>query len=241
MAISGETIDYGPCAFMDKYHPKTVFSSIDHNGRYAYGNQAAIAQWNLSRFAETLLPLIDPDTDKAVSLAMEVIEPFISQFDAWFVDGMRLKIGLASVEENDVDLIKRLLAAMQEGEADFTLTFRRLALAAESPGDAGPLRELFSQAAGIDGWLSQWRERLARDPQTPTERAADMRRVNPAFIPRNHRVEAALSAASERGDLSPFRQLSEILQRPYDDQPEVADFSLPPEPSDRVFQTFCGT
>ena len=241
MAISGETIDYGPCAFMDKYHPKTVFSSIDHNGRYAYANQAAIAQWNLARFAETLLPLIDPDTDKAVSLAMEVIEPFIARFDARFVEGMRRKIGLASAEESDVDLIKRLLATMQEGEADFTLTFRRLALAAESADEPGPLRELFSQTSGIDGWLSDWRQRLMRDPQSAAERAASMRRVNPAFIPRNHRVEAALNAASDRGELEPFRRLLEILQRPYDDQPDVAEYGQPPEPSERVLQTFCGT
>ena len=241
MAISGETIDYGPCAFMDRYHPKTVFSSIDHNGRYAYANQAAIAQWNLARFAETLLPLIDPDTDKAVSLAMEVIEPFIARFDARFVEGMRRKIGLASAEESDVDLIKRLLATMQEGEADFTLTFRRLALAAESADEPGPLRELFSQTSGIDGWLSDWRQRLMRDPQSAAERAASMRRVNPAFIPRNHRVEAALNAASDRGELEPFRRLLEILQRPYDDQPDVAEYGQPPEPSERVLQTFCGT
>ena len=241
MAISGETIDYGPCAFMDKFNPKTVFSSIDHNGRYAYANQPVIAQWNLARLAETLLPLIDPDTDKAVRLAMEIIDPFITRFDGWFIEGLSRKIGLSSVEEGDVDLVKRLLATMQEGEADFTLTFRRLALAAERPVELAPLRELFAQTAGIDSWLSGWHQRLARDPQSAAERAAGMRRVNPAFIPRNHRVEAALNAASEHGDLQPFRQMFEILQRPYDDQPEVAGFALPPEPSERVFKTFCGT
>jgi uncharacterized protein YdiU (UPF0061 family) len=241
MAICGETIDYGPCAFMDKYHPKTVFSSIDHNGRYAYANQAAIAQWNLARLAETLLPLIDPDSDKAVGLAMAVIEPFIAQFDAWFLEGMRRKIGLASAVAGDVDLIKRLLSTMQESEADFTLTFRGLALAAESPGEHRALYELFAQTDGINNWLLDWRQLLARDPHSATERAASMRRVNPAFIPRNHRVQAALNAASERGELELFRQLFEILQRPYDDQPEVADYAQPPDPSERVFQTFCGT
>ena len=241
MAISGETIDYGPCAFMDQYDPKTVFSSIDHNGRYAYANQPVIAQWNLARLAETLLPLIDADTDKAVSRAMEVIEPFITQFDARFVECMRAKIGLVSAEEGDMALIKRLLTAMQEGHADFTLTFRRLALVAENASEPASLRELFANAPAIDSWLSDWHQRLARDSQSAAERAAGMRRVNPAFIPRNHRVEAALSAASEHSDLQPFRRILGVLQHPYDDQPEAAEFTLPPEPSERVMHTFCGT
>jgi uncharacterized protein YdiU (UPF0061 family) len=241
MAISGETIDYGPCAFMDKYHPNTVFSSIDHNGRYAYVNQPAIAQWNLIRLAETLLPLIDADAEKAVSLATEVVQPFIAQFDVRFIEGVRRKIGLASAEEGDVDLIKRLFATMQAAEADFTLTFRRLALAAESAGEPTALYELFAETSGINTWLQDWRQRLARDPQSATERAAGMRRVNPAFIPRNHRVEAALNAASDGGDLQPFRQLLDILQRPYDEQPEFAEYAQPPRPEERVLRTFCGT
>ncbi|MGH8177858.1 MAG: protein adenylyltransferase SelO [Steroidobacter sp.] len=241
MAISGETIDYGPCAFMDHYHPNTVFSSIDHAGRYAYANQPVIAQWNLARFAETLLPLIDADTNKAVSLATQVVESFIAQFEAQFFERMCRKIGLTEGREVDADLIKRLFATMQEAGADFTLTFRRLALAAESPGKETALRELFTQPPGIDDWLRDWRERLASDPQSAAERAASMRRVNPALIPRNHRVEAALSAASENGDCKPFHQLLGILQRPYDDQPEVADYEQPPRASERVLRTFCGT
>jgi uncharacterized protein YdiU (UPF0061 family) len=249
MTISGETIDYGPCAFMDKYDPKTVFSSIDHGGRYAYVNQPAIAQWNLARLAETLLPLIDSNSDKAISLATEVIESFVDRFDAHFIEGMRRKIGLSSALEGDADLINRLLATMQNAEADSTLTFRRLALEAEavadtaSPGGRGATarRELFGQNSAIDDWLRDWRKRLTQDAQSAAERATGMRGVNPAFIPRNHRVEAALSAASKDGDFQPFNQLVGILQRPYVDQPESAAYSLPPEPSQQVFKTFCGT
>ena len=229
MAISGETIDYGPCAFMDKYDPKTVFSSIDHGGRYAYANQPGIAQWNVARLAETLLPLIDSDIEKAVGLATEVVESFTTQFDMHFLEAMRRKIGLATAEEGDADLINRLLATMHNAGADFTLTFRRLTLQADAPDPA------------LDGWLREWRQRLATDPQTVAERAAAMRRVNPAFIPRNHRVEAALSAASDGGDLGPFQQLLGILQNPYADQPEHAAYGQPPDPSEHVFKTFCGT
>jgi uncharacterized protein YdiU (UPF0061 family) len=243
MAISGETIDYGPCAFMDKYDPKTVFSSIDHAGRYAYANQPGIAQWNVARLAETLLPLIDSDSDKAVGLATEVVESFIAQFDTHFLQAMRRKIGLASAVEGDADLINRLLATMRDAGADFTLTFRRLVLEAEAPaqGERTALRELFTADSAIDEWLRDWRQRLANDPQSPSERAAAMRRVNPAFIPRNHRVEAALSAASSNGDYRPFRELLGILQRPHDDQPDFAGYSQPPAPSEHVFKTFCGT
>ena len=243
MAISGETIDYGPCAFMDKYDPKTVFSSIDHAGRYAYANQPGIAQWNVARLAETLLPLIDSDSDKAVGLATEVVESFIAQFDTHFLEAMRRKIGLASAVEGDADLINRLLATMRDAGADFTLTFRRLVLEAEAPaqGERTALRGLFTADSAIDEWLRDWRQRLANDPQSTSERAAAMRRVNPAFIPRNHRVEAALSAASSNGDYQPFHQLLGILQRPYDDQPDLAEYSQPPAPSEHVFKTFCGT
>ncbi len=232
MAISGETIDYGPCAFMDLYHASTVFSSIDHAGRYAYANQPAIAQWNLARLAETLLPLIDADTDKAIGLATEVLESFIAQFESQWFDQLCRKIGLAQGREGDSDLINRLLAAMQAAEADFTLTFRGLARAAENPN---------AQIPGIDDWIRDWRERLASDPQSEAERAAIMRRVNPAIIPRNHRVEEALNAASERSDYQPFHQLLEVLQRPFDDPEAGSRYEQPPQPSERVLQTFCGT
>jgi uncharacterized protein YdiU (UPF0061 family) len=240
MAISGETIDYGPCAFMDDYDPKRVFSSIDQGGRYAYANQPVIAQWNLARFAETLLFLIDPDPDKAAALAIEALEPFVEEFNTRFLAGMRRKLGLSSPAAGDAALIKRLLSAMQHAEADFTLTFRSLAEAAKSPGEPTRWRALFAESPDFEAWLRDWQERLAGDTQSPSERVESMRAVNPAFIPRNHRVQAALDAA-ESGDYTLFRKLLAILQRPYDDQPEVAAYALPPRASERVLQTFCGT
>jgi uncharacterized protein YdiU (UPF0061 family) len=241
MAISGETIDYGPCAFMDNYDTNTVFSSIDHAGRYAYGNQPVIAQWNLARFAETLLPLIDSDTGKAVELATAAVKVFLPAFDSQLLARMRRKIGLASEQEDDVELVSALFATMQSAGADFTLMFRRLARCADEPANDGSLLELFAPSSGIEKWLRGWRERLASDPQNAAERAANMRRVNPAFIPRNHRVEAALEAASTHGDFGPFQRLLTILEHPHDDQPGCGEFEQPPTPGDRVFRTFCGT
>ena len=226
---------------MDEYHPHTVFSSIDRGGRYAYANQPAIAQWNLARFAETLLALIAADGDEAVRLATGIVEPFIAQFEGQFLDRMRRKVGLASALDGDAELVNRLLTVMQEGAADFTLTFRRLALAAEDPGNETQLRELFRENPAIDSWLQAWRQRLAQDPQHPTERATSMRRVNAAFIQRNHRVEAALNAAADGGDLEPFRRLLDVVQRPYDDQPDAVEYEQPPQPAERVLKTFCGT
>ena len=241
MAISGETIDYGPCAFMDNYDPNTVFSSIDHGGRYAYGNQPAIAQWNLARFAETLLPLIDSDLGRAVERATSVIRNFSPGFDARLLARMRRKIGLASESESDAELVSALLATMQAAGADFTLTFRRLARCVDEPADDASLLELFAPSSGIADWLRRWRERLASEPQNAAQRAASMRRVNPAFIPRNHRVEAALEAASTHGDFGPFQQLLNILEHPYDDQPGRGEFEQPPAPGERVLRTYCGT
>jgi uncharacterized protein YdiU (UPF0061 family) len=241
MAISGETIDYGPCAFMDHYDANTVFSSIDHAGRYAYGNQPAIAQWNLARMAETLLPLVDSDMGKAVELATAVIKDFMPRFDAQLLARMRRKIGLGSEQESDVGLVRSLLATMQSAGADFTLTFRRLARCADEPANDALLLELFESSADIADWLRRWRERLASEPQNSAERAAQMRRVNPAFIPRNHRVEAALEAASTHGDFGPFHQLLNILEHPYEDQPGRGEFEQPAAPGERVLRTFCGT
>jgi uncharacterized protein YdiU (UPF0061 family) len=240
MAISGETIDYGPCAFMDNYDARAVFSSIDQGGRYAYANQPLIAQWNLARLAETLLFMIDPAPEKAVALATEVLEPFVAEFNARFLAGMRRKLGLSSAEDGDSALIKRLLGAMQDAGADFTLTFRTLAQAAERPAEPTHWRTLFEATPELDGWLREWQERFAGDPQSASDRIASMRAANPGFIPRNHRVQAALDAA-ESGDYALFRTLLEILQRPYDDQPAAAAYALPPQPSERVLQTFCGT
>jgi uncharacterized protein YdiU (UPF0061 family) len=240
MAISGETIDYGPCAFMDSYDPRTVFSSIDHSGRYAYANQPVITQWNLARFAETLLPVIDPDPVRAVELASEVLEPFIAQFDAHFLAGMRRKLGLSRAMDGDAQLVKALLNLMQHSHADFTLTFRTLALVAESPVEQARLRELFADGAALESWLRDWQQRLRHDPQTVTRRVASMRAANPAFIPRNHRVQSALDAA-DAGDYAPFHKLLGILQRPYEEQPEAAEYAQPPQASERVLRTYCGT
>jgi serine/tyrosine/threonine adenylyltransferase len=242
MAISGETIDYGPCAFMDHYDPKTVFSSIDHRGRYAYGNQPAIAQWNLARLAECLLPQIDADQARAIATATTQVDAFIGQFDALFCDRLRLELGLATAQDDDADLINGLLSLMRESRADFTLTFRFLADAARGASSQDALRALFpDHGPALDTWLARWRSRCDTEPQSADARREAMRRVNPAFIPRNHRVEAVLAAASERGDLAPFRTLLAVVQHPFDDQPEHAALIQPPLESERVLATFCGT
>jgi len=240
MAVSGETIDFGPCAFMDTYDPMTVFSSIDEIGRYAYANQAPIAQWNLARFAETLLPLIDDDRERAIAIATERVNGFTTTFTAHWLAGMRRKTGLSTEEAGDDALIWSLLDAMQFSRADFTLTFRRLCDVAEGR-DAAPLRDLFAGTQRLDDWLGPWQARLAREPQAPQERAAAMRRINPAFIARNHRVEAALAAAVNAGDLAPFDELFAVLSRPYDDQPDMAHYADPPGPEQGSYRTFCGT
>ncbi|MDI7861318.1 YdiU family protein [Rhizobiaceae bacterium n13] len=240
MTISGETIDFGPCALMDAYDPATVFSSIDRGGRYAYANQPGIGQWNLTRLAETLLPLIDPDEDKAIEIAQQTLATYATIFQNHWLDGMRRKIGLANAEDGDLDLVQALLTAMHQGGADYTLAFRRLAAAAEDNAADEALFQLFSNSYGVSQWLGSWRERLERDPQSPQQRAKAMRAVNPAFIPRNHRVERALAAATD-GDFSLFEALLEVLSRPYDDQPQFAAYMEPPAPGEEVLQTFCGT
>ncbi|WP_338059920.1 protein adenylyltransferase SelO [Rhizobium freirei] len=240
MSVSGETIDFGPCAFMDAYDPATVFSSIDRNGRYAYANQPAIGQWNLARFGETLIPLIDPSVDKAIELANIVIKAYGERFQAHWLSGMRAKIGLSSEEEGDLDLIQSLLAVMQQQSADFTLAFRRLADLAADEG-ATDFAATFQDPQAVTSWLAEWRERLARDPQQPAARAQAMRKVNPAFIPRNHRIEQAIEAAVEDGDFSLFEALLKVLAKPYEDQPTFAPYAEPPLPAERVLQTFCGT
>lgn len=241
MAISGETIDYGPCAFMDTYDPATVFSSIDRGGRYAYGNQPGIAQWNLARFAETLLPLIDGASDAAIQQATDLIRGFFGRYEEHWTAGMRRKLGLATAEPDDVDLIHGLLDAMKASGADFTLAFRRLCDAAADPAADSGVRDLFVDRQAYDAWAAQWRARLGRDPQTPAERAGRMRRTNPAVIPRNHRVEQALNAAVEQNDFGPFEAILRVLERPYEDRPEIAGYTEPPQDEERVLKTFCGT
>ncbi|HXZ46459.1 MAG TPA: YdiU family protein [Pseudolabrys sp.] len=239
MAISGETIDYGPCAFMDHYDPATVFSSIDTYGRYAYANQPKIAQWNLNRFAETLLSLLDADRNRAVARASEVVNNFSQRYEHYWLNGMRAKLGLLTEEEADLNLATGFLTALAGNKVDYTLAFRYLANAAL--GDEEPLRALFSDPSAYDPWSQHWRARLAREATVPLERAQAMRRANPAFIPRNHRVEEALSAAAERDDYAPFEALLNILARPFDDQREFAAFAEPASDGQGCYRTFCGT
>ena len=239
MAISGETIDYGPCAFMDVYDPVTVFSSIDTGGRYAYANQPRIAQWNLARFAETLLPLIDDDAKRALARATEVINSFSEKYQSHWLAGMRAKLGLVSEEEADLNLSAEFLTAMEGKKVDYTLAFRHLADAAL--GQEEKIRSLFADPSAFEAWSEHWRARLSRDAAAPRDRARKMRLVNPAFIPRNHRVEEALSAAVERGDYAPFDTLLKILSCPFDDQPEYAAFAEPALEGRGCYRTFCGT
>ncbi len=240
-AVSGETIDFGPCAFLDEYNPSKVFSSIDRGGRYAYANQPSIGQWNLTRLAETLLPLIDTDEDKAIALATAAINAYGAAFQNQWLAGMTAKIGLTGQEDADLALVQSLLSAMHAGEADFTLSFRRLCDAAENTDADAAFLALFADPDSARTWLADWRARLSRDPQTPAARAAAMRRVNPAFIPRNHRIEQAIAAAIGDGDFSLFEALVEVLANPYEDQPKFAALATPPQPQERVLRTFCGT
>jgi uncharacterized protein YdiU (UPF0061 family) len=232
-AISGETIDYGPCAFMDAYDPATVFSSIDHHGRYAYGNQPRIALWNLTRLAECLIPLLDGGEDTA----KQALAEFADRFEASYFAGLRHKIGLQTEQESDVHLAQDLLKLMAAEGADFTLTFRRLCSAADHPSGDAAVRTLFKDPTAFDAWATGWHARLAAEA-TP---AATMRAHNPACIPRNHLVEAALSAAAEHADYAPFNDLLDVLSRPYDDNPAHERYTLPPRDDERVLQTFCGT
>jgi uncharacterized protein YdiU (UPF0061 family) len=240
MAISGETIDYGPCAFMDHYDPATVFSSIDTHGRYAYAHQPKIAQWNLARFAETLLPLLDADEKRAVTRATEVLHAFPAQYERHWLKGMRAKLGLvASEEEADLNLASGFLTAMDGNRVDYTLAFRYLADAVL--GQEKRIRTLFADPSAYDLWSAHWRARLARDGAAPIARMESMQRANPLFTPRNHRVEEALSSAVERENYAPFETLLHILSRPFDNQPKFAAYAEPAPEGQGRYQTFCGT
>jgi len=241
MAVSGETIDFGPCAFMEAYDPDAVWSSIDRRGRYAFSNQPRIALWNLARFAETLLPLIDDEQQAAIEAANAALEAFPKAFDQAWLSHMRVKLGLDSSREGDVDLVQRLLNTMHAGGADFTLTFRYLADAVEEEADAAKLFELFSERDGIEAWLVDWRARLDAEGRDRNDVAADLLAANPALIPRNHRVEQAIRAAEDDDDFSAFDRLRTAWRRPYDPAPEDADLMRPAAPEQQVLKTFCGT
>ena len=240
-SISGETIDYGPCAFMDQYDPATVFSSIDEQGRYAYANQPRIALWNLTRLAECLLPLFSDDQEKAIAEAQELLGEFSEKFTLAYQAGLRRKIGLFTQRDGDEALVQDLLDAMAQGHADFTLTFRRLSDAARNPDGDQEVRQLFAEPAAYDEWAARWRKRIGDEPQSTGERSIAMRAVNPAFIPRNHRIEAVIQAAVHHDDYAPFEELLTVLAKPFEDQADFASYAEPPKPEQRVLQTFCGT
>jgi uncharacterized protein YdiU (UPF0061 family) len=240
MALSGETIDFGPCAFMDAYDPATVFSAIDSQGRYAFANQPWIAQWNLARLAETLLPLLDPDPERAVSLAEEMLGHFATCFRVQWVQGLRAKLGLTGTEEDDQALAEGFLALLHQQQVDFTLAFRRLCDAADEPASTA-VRELFREPGVFDAWSVGWRSRLEAGGVPAAVRAQAMRRVNPLYIPRNHLVEQVIVAGVESGNFAPFAELAEVLSRPFEEQPGRERFALPPQPTERVLRTFCGT
>ncbi len=232
MTISGETIDYGPCAFMESYDPDTVFSSIDHWGRYAYGNQPAIAGWNLARFAEALLPLLSDNVEDGIALAENSFGAFRDEYDEVWTSGMRAKLGLAADVDAGVvtSLVDELLALLKESRVDYTSFFRRLSQAAR--GDAESTHGLFIDLAGFDDWMSRWR---ALGPD-----AALMDRVNPIYIPRNHLVEEALAAATA-GDLDPLQRLLDAVTAPYDERPGFERYTSPAPEDFGTYRTFCGT
>ncbi len=249
-SLSGETIDFGPCAFMEAYDPDMVFSSIDHQGRYAYSNQPAIALWNLTRLAETLLPLLKAEGDAdeaAVRSAMEALSTFQPQFEAARLAGLRRKLGLFTEQPGDAALAEDLLDRMAGGRADFTLTFRRLCDAAAAPEATPAVRLLFSDPGAFDAWARQWQHRLAQEGVSPEARAASMFLANPAFIPRNHLVAEAIDAAVSQQDFRPFETLLDVTSDPFgvnsdpNARPDLDRYRIPARPEQCVTQTFCGT
>ncbi|MCL4167693.1 UNVERIFIED_CONTAM: hypothetical protein GTU68_010444 [Idotea baltica] len=228
MTVSGETIDYGPCAFMDAYNPETVFSSIDTGGRYAYGQQPNVAQWNLARLAETLIELFDTP-EIAIEQLTERINTFPERYRRYWLDGMRAKLGLATERDRDLDLINDFLELLTRQKVDYTLAMRRLS-------DA-----LFSDPESFDTWFELWQTRKMQDDLSASERASAMDRVNPIYIPRNHKVEEALAAASENDDMAPFKRMLEVLSNPFVEQNGAEEFAKPAPPEFEGYQTFCGT
>ena len=234
MSVAGETIDYGPCAFMDAYHPDMVFSSIDQFGRYAFRKQPEIAVWNLAQFATALLPIMGLAHKEAVEVATRVIEGFADLFATAWEEVYAAKLGLSRMGEPEASLAYDLLLRMAKGQADFTRVFRAL-----SGADPTTARTEFSDPALLDDWLPRWRARVGQNgPESA--RIARMQAANPAFIARNHRVEEAIAAAVD-GDYAPFERLVRVLAHPFDDQPEARDLALAPRPEEVVRQTFCGT
>ena len=243
-SISGETLDYGPCAFMEAFDPKMVFSSIDQHGRYGYDNQPMAAHWNLARLAEALLPLLEAEAgseEAALDTAQEALGTFEPQFKEARAAGLRRKLGLMEERESDAALAGDLLARMAQNQADFTLTFRRLANAAAGPEADNTVRQLFVQPSAFDDWAVGWRERLVQEGSSTADRVSMMRLASPAIIPRNHMVEAALQAAVQRNDFEPFEQLLGVVAEPYADRQGLERYSTPALPEEQVHLTYCGT
>jgi uncharacterized protein YdiU (UPF0061 family) len=241
MTISGETIDYGPCAFMDNYDPMAVFSSIDQFGRYAYKNQSKIGQWNLASLSECLLPLLGEDQEKSLAMVKEVIAGFDDKFSNYWLDGMREKLGLITLRSSDHNIVQGLLDLMQKHRVDFTLVFRRLCDAADKKVNTEELAQTFSGDSLWSDWLASWLQRLGEEPRAPRDTVKAMRDVNPLFIPRNHLVEQAIYLAVDKNDFSEVETLLKLTASPYSDDPAFSKYSEPPRPEERVFQTFCGT
>ena len=231
VSIAGETIDYGPCAFMDVYHPETVFSSIDQMGRYAYARQPQIGGWNMARLGEALMPLFSGDADEALKQANESLATWNVRFGQALIAGLRRKLGLFTEQDGDGELAQAFFNVLADSGIDFTLAFRRLG--------EGTARGLFDEPAPFDAWEQRWRERAAQEPQDEATRRAAMAAVNPIYIPRNHKVEAALGAATERDDYGPFEELLTVLARPFEERAEFAAYAQPPsEEERRNFRTF---
>ncbi|WP_308429205.1 protein adenylyltransferase SelO [Paramylibacter ulvae] len=239
MTISGETIDYGPCAFIDQYAIDAVYSSIDANGRYAYGNQPKMAKWNLARLAESLLPLIDQNTDRAIEIATVEINKFDETYARHWVNGMRAKIGLSSAHGDDEDLINQLFTSIENQRVDFTQLFRALANA--TSGNNNDVFALVPNSEGFRAWVSRWQERLTQETINPEERVAAMNAVNPLYIPRNHLVEGALTAAVNDGDMNPFDDLLAVLKHPFTPQSNAETYAKPAPTDFGPYKTFCGT
>jgi uncharacterized protein YdiU (UPF0061 family) len=242
MSIAGETIDYGPCAFMDHYAHDQVYSSIDHHGRYAYNNQPSVGLWNLTRLAETLVPLLDEETDAAIETAKTALHGYQDLYLRYWLDGMRQKTGLQTPLDEDRLLIEALMDTMAANRADFTLSFYYLSqMEKDSMDKDGAVRDQFDDPGQFDAWAMQWRTRLQKEDSDDATRQAHMRAVNPLYIPRNHQIEAAIRAAEDNGDFTVFHELNAVLQNPFEKQPQKDAYTLPPEPHEVVQQTFCGT
>ena len=233
VSIAGETIDYGPCAFMDAYHPETVFSSIDQTGRYAFGKQPQIAGWNLARLAECLLPLFDDDQDAALAQANESLQAYGEIFGKAYLAMLRRKFGLFTEQDGDGELAQSFMKLLMDNGTDYTLAFRHLS--------NGTARGLFEEPAAFDAWDATYRDRLAQEPQDEAARRTAMQAVNPVYIPRNHKVEAALAAAIQEDDFAPFEELLVVLAKPFEERPGFESYANPPSGDSKNYRTYCGT